>query len=942
MKTVLNIISGEIKNQTSRFVFPSETAASLWSQKICGFTGERSIALKRFIAWDRFKEEVVRSELQDKEPVSSVIRKLFTERLIKQNALRPFFRALIPPEYAAEGRVFSASIAALLPSLGFWEKRLREAEEEADDEDQDLALLKAEYAQFLEQENLFEPSWERPPLRDREHQYYIFFPEAMEDFTEYESLLCAEPSIHIVRLEAGDAPGELYRFDSAREEIRRAVLEIRRFHEEAGIPFEDMAISLPGLSEAEPYLLRELSLYNIPARRRAGKPLAEFGTGKLFTLINSCVSSSFSFASVKSLLLNEQLPWRFPQWNRELIDFGIQNNCVSPYRDHGRPVDIWLEAFRNSPREERLRRYYQGLKDGLSAMTAARSFSEIRRRYFAFRGGAWARDQPVDSGRFPGFLSRDACSPEGDAALARCIEELSALIQLEADYPGLVPPSPFAFYLSILQEKQYVPQQERSGVNIFPYRVAAAAPFACHFVLNASQNAATVLYQPLKFLRQDKRKRLKVIDADASAAFFSLYWGCGAADALECRSHLRISASERTFSGWAIPHSFFANPLDAPGGDAPDPFRRERAWWADRDTAEFPPRIFPIQKEGFERWSGALAGQPQEYYQLLQAPFPESLPAAALLRERLGAVQIRRREGAGELIKVSATDLTGFFSCPASWLYGKIWGLTPFAPDAKLLDDASLGLLYHAILKTLFERIREADRFFTPAHLEQYRCWVEEITREAAQAYPAFQGPLAVPLLVSQSRAIARRLRLLLNAEAEYFAGYAVADLEAPLEAVQGAALLNGRIDRVSVSPDDVPVILDYKTNAYPSKKDSSAVDGVIGDFQMPMYVRLYEETRRQSVGGAFFFSINKRDIGAVIGSPGGKRGQSREDYGPALEALEGYICRFCAALKRLNFAPEEISVQDCAACVYKTVCRTAYSLNGIWGAGGPPNPPYA
>ncbi|MDR2483283.1 MAG: PD-(D/E)XK nuclease family protein [Treponema sp.] len=939
MKTVLKIISGEIKNQKSRFVFPSETAASLWSQKICRFTGERSIALSRFLAWDRFKEEVVRSELQDKEPVSSVIRKLFTERLIRENARRPFFRALIPPEYAAEGRVFSASIAALLPSLGFWEKRLREAEAVglADDEDQDLALLKAEYAQFLERENLFEPSWERPPLRDREHQYYIFFPEAMEDFTEYESLLCAEPSVHIVRLEAGDAPGELYRFDSAREEIRCAVLEIRRFHEEEGIPFEDMAVSLPGLAEAEPYLLRELSLYNIPARRRAGKPLAEFGTGKLFSLISACVSNNFSFASVKSLLLNEQLPWRFPQWNRELIGFGIQNNCVSPYRDHGRPVDIWLEAFRNSPREERLRRYYQSLKEDLTAMTSARGFSAIRRRYFAFRGGAWARDQPWDGGRFPGFLSRDACSPEGDAALARCIEELSALIQLEADYPDLVPASPFAFYLSILQEKQYVPQQERCGVNIFPYRVAAAAPFACHFVLNASQNAATVLYQPLKFLRQDKRKRLKVIDADASAAFFSLYWGCGAEDggdpggprSLEFRSHLRISASERTFSGWAIPHSFFANPLDAPGESAPDPFRQEREWWADRDAAEFPSRIFPVQKEGFERWSGALAGQPRECYQLLKAPFPEPAPAAALLRERLRFIQMRRKEGAGEFIKVSATDLTAFFSCPASWLYRKVWGLAPFEPDAKLLDDASLGLLYHAILKTLFERIREADRFFTPANMEQYCCWAEEITRETARAYPAFQGPLAVPLLVSQSRAIARRLRLLLHAESEYFAGYAVADLEASLEFVRGEALLNGRIDRVSVSPEDVPVIVDYKTNAYPSKKDSGAVDGVIGDFQMPVYVRLYEEARKQQVGGAFFFSINKRDIGAVIGSPGGKRGQGREDYEPTLEALEGYIGRFCAALKDLNFAPEEISVGDCAGCVYKTVCRTAYSLNG-------------
>jgi hypothetical protein len=550
MNQVLEIIFREIKNRNSRFVFPSETASLTWARKINAFTGERSVAVNRFLAWDRFKERALRAGERDQEPVSEVIRKLFTHQLVKKNAeaVREAaavpktgafpFTSLIPREFADQGSVFVNEIAGILPSLALLKSRQGQVPQFIpDDEDRDFALLEREYAGFLQQQGLFEPSWEKPPLKDTSSVYYIFFPEAIEDFSEYADRLQKEPAVHLVPLSDPAPPPSLCFYESQRAEIRGAVLELRRLHEDAGIPYDDMALSVVGLHEVEPYLLRELSLYHIPFRRRAGKPLGDYGTGKLFALINACVVNNFSFPSLKSLLLNEQLPWEDPKRNDELIEFGIKNNCVSGFFDHGRLVDIWSEAFRRSPREERLRDYYERLKSHLTALTASRSFRDIRNRYFAFRGRVWEKSPSPERIReaypeaahpgsvFPGFLCRDNCTDEGDVVLARCVEELSALIRIEEEYPGLVPPSPFGFYLDILQEKQYVPLRPDSGVNIFPYRVAAAAPFSCHLVLNATQNAATVLYEPLAFLRRDKREKLGVPDVDASPVFFRLYSG---------------------------------------------------------------------------------------------------------------------------------------------------------------------------------------------------------------------------------------------------------------------------------------------------------------------------------------------------------------------------------------------------------------------------------
>jgi CRISPR/Cas system-associated exonuclease Cas4 (RecB family) len=140
----------------------------------------------------------------------------------------------------------------------------------------------------------------------------------------------------------------------------------------------------------------------------------------------------------------------------------------------------------------------------------------------------------------------------------------------------------------------------------------------------------------------------------------------------------------------------------------------------------------------------------------------------------------------------------------------------------------------------------------------------------------------------------------------------------------------------VSVSEDQEPVIVDYKTNSTPSTTGSAVgADGNLTDCQMAMYVTLYEENLSVQTGGAYFMSVKQNDITAVIGKPKQKRGFTREEYQPTLDALETGIRRFAESVEHNEFFPRPLNRETCGGCGYKKICRTTYTLNSEPEIGG-------
>ena len=910
MPSVFDIIRENIteKRDTS-FVFPSETTASLWARKICFHGIVRSLSPERFLAWDRFKEEAIHTKEKNRRPVSSLIRHLFALSLTKKNAAAPFLKAIIPPEYAENSGVFANSIAGILSSLRRWEKLHEAGHIRNDDEDHDLYVIKTGYAAFLQENNLFEPSWEKMQFREKEKNYIVFFPEALSDFDEYRELL-ESPQITLYScadfsLCAKEKPALVF-FDSARKEIRTAVLELRRLHKE-GLSYEEVAITLPDFKNMAPYVERELALYDIPFTTRSGRCLGEYPIGRLFSLIGECSASLFSFDAVKRLVLDIGIPWKDMEKNRALIAYGIENHCAAPFRDRSRTADAWEEGFKQNP-DENLSAYYRELKKSITGITGAATFREIMEQYHVFRS----------------FLDMEQCSAESDAVLARCIEELSVLTETEETLPGLTPGAPFNFYVSHLKEKNYVYIRNTGGVNLYDYPVAAGTPYGCHFLLNASQASVSVQYRPLPFLRQDKRAKLGIGDTDASAAMLSLFTIAAWKD-YSC--HTRISASEKTFSGWAIPHSFFIMNQEKTvteadkAADTEDLYNAEQRWRALSSAGETgssvkkPEQLHSIQKEGFKQWSAFLPESPSDK----SRPYTEK--TEALLQDRIRSKNLNPdRDGDAEL-SVSATDLNDFFTCPVSWLYRRIFRLEKFTLDASLLDAESLGIIYHRILERLFEHIKKSDLCFLKKNLGVYYNWLEEITPSVLRSSDTLRGPLVYPLFVPLARSINRKLRAYLKTEALYFDQRKIMELERSYKVYQGTLLLNGKIDRVS----EGPVIIDYKSGSVPKKSHSrwSIKDGLL-NFQMPMYIKLYEEVTGEKVKNALFADIKKNGFVSVVGAFR-KEYFSRDDYQITIDDLDRAIEEFKESTSRLDFTRK---AQTCASCNYKTMCRTFYTLN--------------
>ncbi|MDR2445128.1 MAG: PD-(D/E)XK nuclease family protein [Spirochaetaceae bacterium] len=897
--------------QNTRFVFPTQTAAFFWAQKTLSLFDIGTLAAESFIAWDRFKESCIRTEIEGLRPVNAVHRGIFAVNLAERNAKQQIFQTLIPKKYSADGTIFARGVARILPLLRMWRESYGKspAAGTEDDEDRDLLTLELEYKNFLSAHALFESAWERPPWRDTEYEYFIFYPELIEDFAEHESLLAAH-NIHTIRVGEDEKISPLHNFDSSRAEIRSAILEIRRLYEQEKIPYEDIAISAPELETLEPYIKREAALYDVPLHIRSGKALQRYGAGSFFSLVKDAADNNFSFQSLKALLLNSHLPWRDPEKNERLVRFGIENNCVSSYREGGELKDVWEEALRTENSE--LYPYYKDIKYKIYNISGAKTFEDIRKGYFVFRGN-WAEEEGGS------LFLKSACSAESYDVMARCIEELSLLIQIQETISDVKISGVLSFYNDLLNEKQYVPEREGGGVNVFQYRVAAASPFAAHFVLNANQKNASVVYRGLKFLRPDKRRRLGLTedDYDASAAFFRAYAaGVNAGRNPEAESRVRFSASSFTFSGWTMPHSFFNNNTVKPEthGAPEDAYIGEKNWWSG-DAAQFPARLFPAQKASFNFWRSGL--RPPSF-DLTRAPFAEAgWGALSLLREA-----VREKKYDGGKLRVSASDLQAFYKCATFWLLENIFEIEEESLEALLLDDKSKGLLFHTILYNLYQRIKVEDGVFEAVNIEKYRGWAKAYTEQAASEHRAFRGPLCAPLVSAMAKGIERYISDMLEIDCKKFSGYSVSELETEKKVEYADFVLYGRLDRVSVSTEGGPCIVDYKVGKTPAKKDCELTeDGRLANFQIPVYIKLYEETAFLPVEEAVFLSIVGHEARRIL--DGGK--MSRDGYQPVMEALETYLTGYTQKIKALDFRKNDVAFLVCAECIYKKICRTTF-----------------
>jgi len=635
------------------------------------------------------------------------------------------------------------------------------------------------------------------------------------------------------------------------------------------------------------------------------------------------------------------------------VSFGIRNHCVASWKENGKDIDVWEEAFKAPTKGEtgdwRLRDWYRSLSKSLKQLTGAKTFTEVRNGYFAFRER---------------FLDMRQLSEEDDAVLARCVEELNALASLEGKYAQYTPQNPYAFFTSVLDEKKYVPQRARGGVSVFPYRVAAGTPFPHHFVIDASQNQATVLYSQLPFLRQDKRVALNLDDMDASAAFFSMYAYCGYSHASEPASGNAIkpasqgtldfksspaprsahfSFAELSFSGYRIPHGYFLR-MEKSTVPQSNPFMIEREFlgcdthgtYSTRGTngngssKGFPDRLYPVQKNGFASWQAANVERGFSY---LESAYGARLPVLA------GRIKTKQMNGAD--VRVSQSDLKTFAVCNAKWFLSRILALEAETSDAELLDERNLGLLYHDVLKRMYEFIRETDGAFNAAHLDSYRARARILASTATADHAEFRGPIAAPLIEALARRVTDGICGILERDAEILDGFIPEFLEDDISFSRDGIVYYGMIDRISRRPsDNLAVLIDYKSGKVPSPSVYATDENTpISDYQIPMYVFLAEESPESPYHGskiefAWFAGIQEGDYRPILNdnsmiSHGKKRGMiPREEFNPAMASFRDEARYFAESVQNMDFKrPEKLAWAECQICDFRKICRFTYAV---------------
>lgn len=956
-----SVIRKYAAEDTVVFVFPSEITAGMWQEEALDFHPGRILPDERFIAWDRFKSIQTKQAQTDKSraETTDLIRSWYAGNLAARNARaaaegQPLFRAVIPPRFAAHSAGFRDWIAGILPQLDAWRRRYGDPANGADAEEKaeaaDLDFIRQDYLRFLQRHNLAESGWLRQ-CSGGGKKYLILFPETIEDFAHYAPLLRAgqltgNPA-HFPDAEAlGDfsavcappfpcADYGFRRFDNFREEHRQIALGIERLLMQ-GVKPEHIAVSLANPEENAPYFMRELAIRGIPSVLRAGYVLGEGRAGKIFSRIQECVSENFSFRSMKRLLTLKTICWQTPDLPEKLIAFGIQNHCVSSWYEQNRFSDVWENAFRldGEKTDARLEPWYKKLKTALRAMGAAKSFSALRTAWFMFR----------DS-----FLDTAAMREENNRETARCLEELSALIEMERCYGEYAPPDPLPFFLSRLQKKIYVPAGPRGGVSVFPYRVAAGTPFRFHFAAGMTQEDATVLYTRFGFLRKDKRMLLagcgntEQMESDASRAFFSLYL-CGTPDG--GNRGVFFSAAQRDAGGYKTVHNaFFADMQDeAKRGDAAwpripdDPFICE-------EQQKIPTRIYPLQKAGYGFYT-AQAESREQKFSFLKQPFGSGNPSAPGIPENLLRRLSGKQKNKNGIAIITATDLKTFAECPAQWFLGKILSVEPGVFSAELIDERQLGLIFHEVLKNLYRFIRETDGCFLAAHAELYKSRIIPLAEDAAKNSREFRGPLTASILSTLTGRIQEGVQAVVDADCEILNGFIPQLLEEKISVQTADMEFRGTVDRISCDSGKTSnVIIDYKSGKYPKKADYKITEeDTMADFQLPLYVFLAEHAPAFSgetakITQAWIFSIREKKYYPVLHDESDQKLQSffsekriqmfrsKEEFTPVIEAMLREANRFRDAIHTADFRPRGFQWEVCAGCSYKNICRRTYAV---------------
>lgn len=952
-----------IKNNNSVFVFSTDIVMNTWIDWIITHnerTGVDAIPFERFLAWDNFKRIFLSAKQDNLSTIPTLLKKFFVSDLIEKNAQKSQnerLQSIINPldEYAKTADSFTDWICHNLPSLHFWKKRIdlyKNEYGELDNEDKDYLFIYEKYSEFLKNNNLFEPSWvENIEFSEKQHDYFIIYPEQFLDFPDFLPILEKADNITLCTLPKDVPSPKVDVYPDSRKELRTIILRIIELIKNNQADWSEIALSIPDIDLYRPYIEREFNLYKIPYVIKAGVSLTKNCAGRIFQEISDCYTSNFTFDSIRTLLLDEYLPWKdeIKQKREDLIREGNRMRCIcSPY-----DKDIWLSAFNSkinrlekSENKEELD-FYKQLKDFYTNLVHSiknffafsqefSSFEHIRRAWMEFKSTF--------------FKSNEEFSTESNNILSRCIKELDEIISIEQNFSdcNLKIKSPYDFFLQVLNGKTYTPQTSQTGVQIFKYKVSAAANFKYQFVIDASQKNLEVSYKRLLFLNTNKRTKLHLVEDDKNLNPTEVYMKLYAKKTDSADSDfVHYSCATDSFNGFAIPHSLLNQNKDYPVLDSTDYILQEKKLFLSDDKNL--DRITSDQKLSFNNWIKTSLVKDEEY----------------TVNSEINKLLDLRKDKETGLLSISArTDMENFFPCPRKWIFKTVLKLHDDTLDTNLMQNYDIGNLNHKILElfvgsytgkklpfydktqSLFMKEDKQDGDLVGNNVDCNQEITDLLYTSIDSAIFGIQdfrdSPLVIQTLKDQKNQIFANFltllkKFLLPFEEGSFGKCSVYSVEESYKTLRENFCYFGRIDTVLKTPDNDLIIIDYKNtrNSIPNVNEFTVDEnGIIHDFQMPIYYILITENTKNEVFAIHYYAINENETKTVFDNGNTKK---QYNYDATLLSINDYANYFTRSIKNTDFLPytsldsnviNNVSpFKNCTKCQFRTICRTTYTI---------------
>ncbi len=885
------------------YIFPSEIVASFWRKEMLrtdfssssgpAFRGPRPRALRtdRFLSWDKFKEKQFTVERKEK-PANRLIRSLFAADLLSENSSPergPILRSLVNPDFLENSVSFLSYIVSILPGLSVVNTvNLQTVQKELV---HDMQYLFGRYKTFLNENGLFEPGYERLPVLSMTEHAVLAFPEVLDDFYEYSSIIEQSEFIKVVnhtRFRSREK-ANLLLFDNQIYEIRWVLNQVEQLLEKGTEP-DRIAITAVTEDTAD-FLFREAALRGIPLLRRQGNNLLDYAPGRLFLLLQECYETDYSLSSLKKLLLHQGYPWQTPQLGRRLIRFGIDNHCISNYSVDRRLHNIWTKNLERLDRRSLLG-FFKTLSASISSIVNSPDYKELKRRI----NGFIAR-----------FIDNNTWQGDGLRVLQRCFTVLDNLDDTAAGITGITTPPPFQMFIHALKNELYVPLVRDEGIPVYPYRVAAGICPDHHFIAGVTQAGTEITISRYPFLREDQKKRTGLTDIDLTDHFLSLY---------ECSGkQVSPTCSKESLKGRQLVPGYYTKTEER--ARESDRFIHEKLLWEGKDPKKnrnLHNALYAVQYEGFSFIRTTGFSERGDDFTTDRIPSPE-------LADRLA---LNRRNDNG-LLTLGQSDIADYQNCGFHYLLAYLLNLQEQEYAPRYFDPLLAGTFTHTVACRLFQKIKKTHGVFRADKIDEYRSFLKEAVAAAAQHWEEEETTFFPPVWEGFIETVHRMADRLLCEEAKTFPEYEINELEKTetLTVKENTVLLKGRIDRLSKNEKGTAVI-DYKRSARLSKKDCVGNDTLPVTYQLPFYAYLLEKNGTP-VSSCSYYGMRDGAYKHLFGEELKGAWLDRDGLDRLVELMELQLERVLAGMKEGDY---RVTENECGGCAFRAVCREKYTLD--------------